>query len=188
MRELIRRSGRPAWLVWNKVDKAGGMFPETGDGLTYERMFGISARTGRGVEKLMAALAEALPKGPLLYDPDQLCDRDLRFLAAEMVREKVFRYLGAEIPYSTATVTEVFDENREEKIYIQVTILTERAAHKPIIIGQNGAMLRKIGTAARREIENMCERPVFLELWVKVRPKWRKNENILKELGLKHSL
>ena len=188
VRELIRKSGRPAWLVWNKVDKAGGLFPAGEDATAYARTFGISAKTGRGVEKLLVALAEVLPRGPLMYDPEQICDRDLRFLAAEMVREKVFRYLGAEIPYSTAAVTEVFDEEREGKVYIQVTILTERAAHKPIIVGHQGAMLRKIGTAARREIENLCDRPVYLELWVKVRPKWRRNESVLKELGLKGSL
>lgn len=189
VRELIHRSGKRAWLVWNKVDRAAGkMFPEGDKALNYERVFGISAKTGRGVDKLMAAVTETLPMGPLLYDADQICDRDMRFLAAEMVREKVFRYLGAEIPYSTAAFTEVFDEERAGKLFIQVTILTERDAHKPIIIGHKGAMLRKIGEAARREIENLCDRPVFLELWVKVRPKWRKNEHMLKELGLKHSV
>jgi GTP-binding protein Era len=204
--EMIRRGGRPVWLVWNKVDRVAGKLwtvdPTEGPRangedseklgssagachpLTYRRVFGLSAKTGRGVQRLLDALAESLPAGELRYDPDQLCDRDLRFLAAELVREKLLRYLGAEIPYATATLTETFDEHRGEKVYIRIVILTERAAHKPIIIGHKGAMLQKIGQAARLDLERMLDRPVFLELWVKVWPHWRRSPSRLVELGL----
>lgn len=187
VREMIRLAQKPVWQVWNKIDRIPSkMFPARAAGeLPYEKTFGISGKTGRGVPPLLAALAEALPLGELMYDPDQLSDRDLRFIAAELVREKLFRYLGEEIPYALTTFTETFDENRDEKVYIRVMILTEREAHKPIIIGQHGAMLKKIGQAARLEIERLLERPVFLELWVKVRPKWRSSESQLAELGLK---
>lgn len=186
VREMIRKSGRRVWLVWNKIDRAPGrMFPGQSDLLPYDRVFGISAKSGRGVPVLLDALAEVLPEGPPLYDPEQLSDRDMRFLAAEMVREKLFRYLGDEIPYALATFTETFDETADEKIYIRIVILTEREAHKPIIIGQGGALLKKIGQGARQEIEQMVQRPVYLELWVKVRPKWRKDEYQLTQLGLK---
>lgn len=189
VREMIRRAGKRVWLVWNKIDRIPSkMFPACSDNLPYEKVFGISAKTGRGLPKLLESLAEALPVGELLYDPDQVCDRDLRFLSAELVREKLFRYLGEEIPYATATFTETFDENRDEKIYIRIVILTEREAHKPIIIGHQGALLKKIGQAARQEIETLCERPVYLDLWVKVRPKWRKDDYQLTELGLKPSI
>lgn len=188
VRALLARTNRPRWLVWNKLDRVPSRMFHGDlecDGLTYERVFGISARTGKGLPKLLEALASILPTGPLLYDPDQLCDRDLRFLASELVREKLFRYLGEEVPYGLATQTEVFDENNPEKVVIRVLILTEREAHKPIIIGHGGAMLRRVGQAARLELEKLTGRPVFLELWVKVRAKWRKNNRILEELGLK---
>lgn len=186
VREMIRLSGKRVWLIWNKLDRVPSRsFPMREEELPYERVFGVSAKTGRGMERLMAAVAETLPEGSTLYDPEQISDRDLRFLAAELVREKLFRYLGEEIPYALATQTETFDETQPEKIYIRVVIITEREAHKPIIIGQGGAMLKKIGQAARQEIERLVDGPVFLELWVKVRPRWRKDERQLKELGLK---
>ena len=185
--EMIRATGKPVWLVWNKVDAVRSGRPtaaELGD-LPYARIFSISAKTGRGVPDLLAAVAEVLPVGPLLYDADQVCDRDLRFLAAEMVREKLFRYLGQEIPYGTIAVTEQFDEDRAGKAYLRITIVTDRQAHKPIILGHGGAMLKKIGQAARRDIEQLLEREVYLELFVKVTPKWRRNSELLREFGLK---
>ena len=116
VRAMLAKAGKPTWQVWNKVDRmAGRLYPSACDPALYEKSFGLSAKTGRGVEPLLEALREALPAGPMLYDPEQICDRELRFLAAELVREKVFRYLGQEIPYATATYTEVFDENRGER-------------------------------------------------------------------------
>lgn len=186
VREMIRQSRKRVWLIWNKLDRVPSRsYPAPTPDLAYERIFGISAKTGRGVEELLAALAEALPYGMPHYDPEQLSDRDLRFLAAELVREKLFRYLGDEIPYALATLTETFDESDPKRIYIRIVIVTEREAHKPIIIGQGGLMLKKIGQAARLEIETLVGVPVFLELWVKVKPRWRKDERQLKELGLK---
>lgn len=183
--ELLRRAGKPLWLVWNKIDRRPGRaLPPPPAALPYAKVFAISGKTGAGLDALLAGLAEALPQGPLLYDPEQLSDRDLRFMAGELVREKLFRYLGQEVPYGTATEVETFDESRE-KVVIRVVILTERASHKAIIIGQGGQMLKKIGQAARLEIEKLIDQPVFLELWVKVKPAWRKDEHQLKRLGLK---
>jgi GTP-binding protein Era len=186
VQDMVRRSAKPVWLVWNKIDRVPGkMFPAHCEDLPYQKVFGIAAKSGRGVPELVEALALTLPRGPLMYDPEQVCDRDLRFLVAELVREKLFRYLGQEIPYATAAVTEQFDEERGEKLYLRVDILTERKAHKPIILGRDGEMIKKIGQAARREIETLCGRPVYLELWVRIAPKWRKNEQQLLELGLR---
>ncbi len=183
--DLIRRSGRPVWLVWNKIDAARNEGWKkarlAGD---YERTFGVSALTGEGVDELLNALAESLPHGPLLYDPEQVSDRDIRFLAGELVREQLFRHLGQELPYLLATEVDVFDEEREKPL-IRIVILTEKESHKPMIIGKGGAMLKQIGQAARAEIEELLERPVFLELWVKVRQNWRKDEFQLSRLGLK---
>jgi GTP-binding protein Era len=187
--ELIRRAGKPVWLVWTKLDLAPGWrMPApgaAGEGIPYERRLAISALRGTGMEELKRALAEGLPKGELLYEEDQICDRDLRFLAAELVREQLFRRLGDEIPYATATQTEAFEEEREGKAFVRVVIVTEREAHKPIIIGKGGAMLKAIGERARGEIESLLGRPVFLELWVKVRPKWRTDARQLEQLGLR---
>lgn len=183
--EILKRCGKPLWLIWNKIDKRNDrMQPPMPADLPYQEVYALSAKTGAGVDELITGLARTLPVGPLLFDPDQLSDRDLRFMAGELVREKLFRYLGQEVPYGTATEVDQFDESRE-KVHIRVLILTERDAHKAIIIGQGGQMLKKIGTAARTEIEQLIDRPVFLELWVKVKPAWRKDENQLKRLGLK---
>jgi GTP-binding protein Era len=106
-------------------------------------------------------------------------------LAAELVREQLFTLLGEEIPYATTAETEVFDEDRPNKAYIRVIIYTERQAHKPIILGEGGSMIKRIGEGARVEIEALLDRPVFLELWVKVRPKWRGDDRSLRQFGLK---
>ncbi|MEN6627253.1 MAG: GTPase Era [Candidatus Sumerlaeia bacterium] len=183
--DMLKRCGKPIWLVWNKIDKRTDRTPPPMPAdLPYQEVYALSARTGVGVDVLLAGLARVLPVGPLLFDPEQLSDRDLRYMAGELVREKLFRYLGQEVPYGTATEVEQFDESRE-KAHIKVVILTEREAHKAIIIGQGGQMLKKIGSAARVDIEQLIGRPVFLELWVKVKPAWRKDENQLKRLGLK---
>jgi GTP-binding protein Era len=184
--EAIGRAGKTVWLVWNKIDLVKGWrLPAPDEAGPYARRFGISALHGEGVDELRGALAETLPVGPLLYDPDQTCDRDLRFLVAELVREQIFRNLGQEIPYGMATVTETFDEEREGKAFIRVLIVTERDAHKPILIGKGGEMLKRIGRQARLGIEELLGTPVFLELWVKVRPKWRGDVEQLERLGLK---
>jgi len=186
--EMIRENALPTWLVWNKVDLArGGAGPSGYEALPYEKRFSISARTGHGIDQLLGALAHHLPGGPPLYDAEQVTDRDMRFLAAELVREQLFRHLGREVPYATATHTESFEEDRPGKILIRVEIMTERRAHKPILIGQGGRMLKLIGRSARQEIERMTGRPVYLELWVKVRPGWRRDEMRLRELGLKNA-
>lgn len=185
--EMIQATGKPVWLVWNKVDAVKSTRPVAASlgELPYGKIFSISAKTGRGVDRLLEAVAETLPQGPLLYDPEQVSDRDLRFLAAELVREKLFRYLGQEIPYGTIAVTEQFEEERAGKAYLRITIVTDRQAHKPIIVGHRGAMLKKIGQLARHDIEQLLDREVYLELFVKVMPKWRRNPELLREFGLK---
>ena len=128
-------------------------------------------------------LVNALPEGPLFYPPDQITDAFLRDIAAEMIREQIMLQLREEIPYSTAVQVEDFKERANGTTYISANIIVERDSHKRIIIGRNGEQLRRIGTAARKEIEEMLEGKVFLELWVKVQPKWRRDENTLRRLG-----
>lgn len=174
----------PVWQIWNKVDQAPPKPPDPRELSRYERTFFISAKTGRGVGALKKALLNALPAGPWLFPEDDLSDRDLRFLAAERVREKVFLYLQKEIPYSIATWTEAWEERASGKTFVRVVIQAERESHKRIIIGKGGEMLRRIGSASRREIEDLYGAKLFLELFVRVKPHWRRDDEELKRLEL----
>ena len=143
----------------------------------------LSALSGEGTAELEAELAARLPEGPQYYPDDMPTDVSERFLAAEIVREAVFLRTRDEVPYATAVMIELFDESARP-LRIAATILVERASQKGIIIGKGGAMLGAIREQAAREIARVLERPVRLELWVKVREKWTENRGILKSLGL----
>ncbi len=179
------------FLVINKIDKK---FPGGSDGkpfvppgvntADYDQMFMISALKKHALDILIESTYRQLKPGPLFYDAEQVSDKDMRFLVAEIVREKVFRRTGAEIPYSVYTETEEFVE-RTGKDFIRVMIYTERDSQKGIIIGDGGRVLKDIGTDARRAIETLTGKPCFLELWVKVRKDWRKKEFDLNHFGFK---
>ncbi|MDH3519218.1 MAG: GTPase Era [Myxococcales bacterium] len=145
--------------------------------------FRISAKTGEGLPDLLRAIAAALPESPPLYPDSDLSDRPLRFLVAELVREAAYEELQQEIPYSLAVEVVEFDETRPELVRIRADLLVERASQKQIAIGQGGAMIKRIGTRARLEIERLLEGRVHLALWVKVEPRWSKRPNRLRALG-----
>lgn len=184
--ERLRTIGLPVWQIWNKIDRPKSI-PQAElerAALDYERTFFVSARTGKGLGVLVRAIAARLPEGPALYPEDEASDRDLRFLCAEFVREKLFLFLRQEIPYGLATWTESFEETPGRPPRILVEIQTEREAHKGIVIGKGGSMLKQVGTAARIQIEEMMGEPVYLELRVQVRPGWRSDPRELERLGL----
>lgn len=184
--ELLRNVRAPVWQVWNKIDrKLKKALPTPIDELEYEQTFFVSAKDGRRLDVLKDALVEKMPLGHPYYPLDDLSDRDLRFMAAELVREKLFIHLHQEIPYGVATWVETWEERPDGLAFVRVTILTERKNHKGIIIGNGGQMLKKIGRDARKELEELLEQKVFLEIWVQVRPNWRKNPVELKRLGMK---
>jgi GTPase len=143
----------------------------------------FSATKGNGRDELFQMLVDALPQGPQYYPEDQLTDVFIRDIAGELIREQIFLQLRDEIPYGTAVVVEEFKERENGVTYIGATIYVERDTHKGIIIGAKGKQLQQIGAMARKEIEDLIQQQVFLELWVKVEPKWRHNENALKRLG-----
>ena len=148
-------------------------------------LFPISARTGDGVDALLAALFARLPEGPHQYDPEEVSTAPVRFLAGEIVREKLFLALGEELPYSTAVTVENWDEkSKPGLVKILASILVGRESHKPMVIGKGGERIKEIGASARAEIEEMLGSQVFLELWVKVRPGWSEDPALLRELGL----
>lgn len=186
--EILKSFRGPIFEVWTKVDRKKGPRPEEmpRPDLAYAGLVRVSARTGRGLDELASVIREALPRGPLLYPEDDLSDRDLRFLCAEIVREKVFRLMRQEIPYGVATWVEDWKEPHHDggKLLIQMTIQTDREAHKRMIVGSKGSTLRRIGSEARTEIEGLVGQAVFLELWVRVKTGWRKSPTELERLGL----
>ncbi|MEJ2752322.1 MAG: GTPase Era [Chloroflexota bacterium] len=143
----------------------------------------FSAATGAGLPELLQMLVDGLPEGPMYYPADQITDVFLRDIAAEMIREQLMLQLRDEVPYGTAVQVVDFKEQTGEPTYISANIFVERDSHKGIIIGKKGAQLKNIGSAAREEIETMLDDKVFLDLWVKVEPQWRRDENALKRLG-----
>ena len=142
----------------------------------------LSAKTGRQTEELLRELRVLLPEGPPLYEADDVTDRSERFLAAELLREKLFRLLGEELPYAAAVEIERFETEGEMR-RIAAAILVDRPGHKPIVIGKNGAKLKTIATQARQDMEKLFGGKVFLEVWVKVKPGWMDDRSILKRLG-----
>lgn len=143
----------------------------------------LSGQTGQGVDQLLLLLRERLPLGPRYYPEDQVTDLQLRFLAAELIREQALRLLEQEVPHSIAVEVDEFSERSAEMTYISATIYVERESQKSIVLGKSGSMIKRIGQAARPEIEEMVGTKVYLELWVKVWEKWRTRESMLRRLG-----
>jgi GTP-binding protein Era len=142
----------------------------------------VSAKTGKNVPALLEVLREALPEGPAAYPPDQLTDRDERFFAGELLREKLFQEMGEELPYRCEVVIDSFKEEGRLR-RIEATILVERDSQKAIVVGAGGARLKKMATAARKEMEKLFGGKVYLGTWVKVRKAWTDDARVLRQLG-----
>lgn len=180
--------GAKVVVAVNKIDRlkdAAQLLPFL-ERLAKERDFHaivpVSARTGKNLRELLRVLHDALPEAPAMYPPDQLTDRDERFFAAEMLREKLFGMLGEELPYRCEVVIESFKEEGRLR-RIEATILVERDSHKGIVVGARGERLKKIASAARKDMERLFGGKVFLGVWVKVRKGWTDDERILRQLG-----
>jgi len=143
----------------------------------------ISALKKDGLDSLKEEILSALPAGQPFYDSDQIMDHPERFVVSELIREKIFQRYGEEIPYATTVEIDEFKERNDGKDFIRAIIYVEKASQKGILIGKKGAALKDVGRIARHEIEHLLDRKVFLELWVKVKEKWRQDEKILKEFG-----
>ncbi len=187
--QLIEEQGQsPVVLVLNKADL---LPPEKvqphGDAyfelVQYDEWMMISATRGDNRDKLLDIVVARLPKGPRYYPSDQLTDQNMRFLVAELVREQVLRFVHQEVPHAVAVAVGEWKQRREDLTYIGANIFVEKDSQKGIIIGEGGSMLKRIGQAARKEIERLVGNRVYLELWVKVRKKWRKDEKELRRLG-----
>ena len=185
---LVKRVASPVVLVLNKVDRMArkDLLPMI-DVWRKEHEFGdivpVSALMGENVDRLEQVLLSHLPEGEPLYPADYLTDQPERFFVAEAVREQVLRHTHAELPYTSAVVVDRFEEPDERGLMrLYCTILVERSSQKPIVIGRGGEMIKRIGTAAREELERFFQAKVFLDLHVKVESEWRENERRLDEL------
>ena len=143
----------------------------------------LSATEGRNRDRLLDLIVESLPPGPQFYPGDQVTDQSLRFMAGELIREQVLNFLYQEVPHWVAVVVEEFQERREDMTYIEATVYVAKESQKGIVIGERGKMLKSIGQAARREIEELVGTRVYLELWVKVRERWLHDQAALRYLG-----
>lgn len=143
----------------------------------------VSALTGDGISDLKHVLFTYLPEGPFLYPEEDISDSPERFFVAEIIREQIFNQFSKEVPYATCVVIDEFKEREKGKDYIRAIIYVEKESQKGILIGKGGTALKKVGADARNEIEQFLGRPVYVQLWVKVKDKWRKDKKFLKELG-----
>ncbi len=175
-------------LVINKIDTVKikkELLPKIDEfaKLGFDKVFLISATSGDGVDDLEKAIAELLPEGEFLYPPEQISSHSERFFVSEIIREAVFDLYGEEIPYSVYVEIEEFREQPDQKKdYIRATIYVERDSQKGIMIGKGGKAIKKLGIEARQRIENFLQRPIYLELNVKVYKNWRKNEMFVRNV------
>jgi GTPase len=192
LRGIIARlaeTKRRAWLVLNKVDVVPRerLLPLTAELAaltTFEETFMVSAATGDGLDRLLDALAAALPEGPFLFPEDELTDIPDRLLAAEIVREQIFLQTHEEVPYGTTVETESWQEREDGSVRIDATIYVARSGQKAILIGEKGARVKEIGAKARRQLEDLLERRVHLFLNVKERAGWDEERARLRAIGL----
>jgi GTPase len=173
-------------VVANKVDTARPEQVEAVRGWAQERLgaevAAVSAATGEGVEALRARIAERLPASPYLFPEEDVSSQPVRFFVAELVRESAFELFEKEVPYSVAVKVDEYRED-EVPVYIRATVYVERASQKAIVIGSGGQAIRQLGQSARVKIEEFVGAPVYLDLWVKVLPRWRKDPLSLQRFG-----
>lgn len=186
--EQLKRCSLQVILVINKVDtvkkeEVPGFIQAYRKLYDFAEIVPVSALRSLNLDTLLDCIFKYLPYGPQFYDEDTVTDQPMRQIAAELIREKALRLLDDEIPHGIAVVIEQMKERPNGIIDIEASIVCERESHKGIIIGKGGSMLKKIGTVARREIENMMETKVNLQLWVKVRKEWRDSELYMKNYG-----
>jgi GTP-binding protein Era len=189
--ELVKKAEKPAVLVLNKIDKIkdkNALLPlieEYSKEYEFEEIVPVSALKGDSIDHLLSQIIKHLPESEPIFGEDEMTDQSMRTIVAEMVREKILHSTGEEIPYVTAVITERFDETDPNVTRIYCAIYVERSSQKAIIIGKQGAKLKKIGTEARADIQNLLGKKVYLQLFVKVVEDWRNQERRLDEIGIK---
>lgn len=187
--DRLQKQERPVIVALNKIDQVQksdllAMIQKWSTQYYFEVIIPISATEGTQIDQLITAMQNMLPTGPPYFPEDALTDLSERFIAAEMVRESIFRLTGEEIPYATAVTVDTFKEEKDGKLVrIEATIHLERGSQKGIIIGKDGSKLKRIGIESRKKIEHMLETKVFLKLFVRVQKNWRKDTRALRKFG-----
>nr|WP_248628580.1 GTPase Era [Enterococcus cecorum] len=186
--ERLKKLNVPVYLVINKIDKIhpNDLLEQIDDfksQMDFAQIIPISATQGNNFETLMNELEANMPVGPQYFPEDQITDHPEYFVVSELIREKILQLTRDEVPHSVAVVIDSMKRKPDEKVQIQATIIIERDSQKGIIIGKGGAMLKKIGTQARKDIEKLLGDKVFLELWVKVQKDWRDKQVYLTDFG-----
>lgn len=186
--ERLKKLNVPIYLVINKIDKIhpNDLLEQIDDfksQMDFAQIIPISATQGNNFETLMNELEANMPAGPQYFPEDQITDHPEYFVVSELIREKILQLTRDEVPHSVAVVIDSMKRKPDEKVQIQATIIIERDSQKGIIIGKGGAMLKKIGTQARKDIEKLLGDKVFLELWVKVQKDWRDKQVYLTDFG-----
>ena len=186
--KALKESKKPVILIINKIDltdkeKVKEAEAAYRDIMDFKAILKVSALRALRISKVMDAVFEWLPEGPLYYDEETLTDQPMRQIAAEMIREKALRCLNDEIPHGIAVTIEKMTQRKDGLWEIEATVICEKESHKGIIIGKQGQMLKRIGSQARADIEKMVEGQVNLKLWVKVRKDWRDSDLFLKNFG-----
>jgi GTP-binding protein Era len=185
--DAIRKVSAPALLLLTKIDRLADkrlllpLIAQYQVVREFAECLPVSSITGEGLDGLRQAILARLPEGPAYFPPEYLTSQPERFLAAEIIREKILREMRQEVPHAVAVLVDQWIE-KGERLRISATIYVERAGQKAIVIGAKGAMLKKIGTIARQEMEKLFNRKIFLELFVKVQKDWRENEEFLKSI------
>jgi GTP-binding protein Era len=186
-RKFSPSTGVPSILCLNKADRveeveSSAIVAEFSEGSEWHSVISTVATAGRGIDRLRTTILDLLPPSPPLYPVDEIAAAPVRFFAAELIRETCFEELAEEVPYATAVEIETFRE-ADDPVYIEAMIYIERDSQKGIVIGKGGSMIKTIGRKARTKIERLIERPVYLDLRVKVMPNWRRRPGRLKLLG-----
>jgi GTPase len=187
VREVVAKNKQPVFLLINKIDLVNKsrilpLIEAVRTTFEWTEIVPISAQTGWNLDRLLDLTVALLPEGDALYDHDMLTDQTMRTLASELIREKILHHTREEIPYSVAVDIDQFvEEGRMARI--AASIFVEKDSQKAIVIGKNGERLKTVGTDARLDMERLFGMKVFLELWVKVKPAWREDEQMLGELG-----
>ncbi len=188
VKEILSYSGIKKILVINKIDLSNQgiiekIVNEYSDKRVFERIIPVSALKKFNIDIVLDSIIELLPEHPKYYPEDQISDENERFFVSEIIREKIFEQYREEVPFSTEVLIEEFTERENRKDYIRAAIVVERDSQKPIILGAKGTSIKKLGQSARKSIEEFLHREVFLELFVKVKEKWRSDPNMLKNFG-----
>ena len=186
--QFLRNVSLPIFLVVNKIDLVSKetilpIMDRFSHLHHFQEIIPISALKSEGLDILLSRVLKTLPEGEPFYPPNTVSDAPERFFVAEIIREQIFFQYGEEIPYATSVQIETFQEKPGRKDVIQAVVFVERNSQKGILIGKGGQALKKVGMISRKEIEAFLGRPVFLEIKVRVKKKWRKDANLVKELG-----